>query len=203
MALLNFCSSEMGLVVGSETGLDASVPYLEYFEGMESLGPYRLPDSGTDMIAYRKPTPEFLKYQVGSFYRLPLWELVYHDCTVAQWYWGDASNKAPEVWDRRDLLNILYGTAPLVMFDKPRWKDQKARIVKSYNDVCRWTRQVGYDEMVSHEYLTADHTVQRTKFASGKSQPSTSERRVGMAWVHQALNYRRTKGAPFVRTFTP
>jgi hypothetical protein len=39
MALLAFCSQKMGLVVGSETGLDASVPYLEYFEGMESFGP--------------------------------------------------------------------------------------------------------------------------------------------------------------------
>jgi hypothetical protein len=169
MALLAFCSQKMGLVVGSETGLDASVPYLEYFEGMESFGPYRLPDSGTDMMAYRKPTPDFTKYQVGSFYRLPLWELVYHDCTVAQWYWGDASNKAPEVWDQRDLLNILYGTGPLVMFDKPRWKVEKNRILQTYNNVCGWTRQVGYDEMLTHAYLTPDHTVQRTTFASGKA----------------------------------
>ncbi len=36
-------------------------------------------------------------------YRLLLWELVYHDCVVAQWYWGDYNNKLPAVWDRRDL----------------------------------------------------------------------------------------------------
>jgi hypothetical protein len=167
MALLEFCSKDEGLVVGSETGIDASVPYLEYFEGMMSLGPYRLPDSGTDMMAYRKPTEDFLKFQVGYFYRLPLWELVYHDCTVAQWYWGDASNKEPEVWNRRDLFNILYGTAPLVMFDDARWAAQKDRILKTYHDVCAWTRKIGYERMISHEFLSDDHTVQRTRWTSG------------------------------------
>lgn len=169
MELLKFCSQNMGLVVGAETGIDPSVPYLEYYEGMMSLGPYRLPDSGTDMIAYRAPTPDFLKYQVGAFYRLPLWELVYHDCTVAQWYWGDASNKVPEVWNQRDLLNILYGTAPLLMFDKQRWASEKLRMLQTYRQVCGWTRKIGYEEMVSHQYLTPDHLVQKTRFASGRS----------------------------------
>ncbi|CAN5541106.1 hypothetical protein BH11ARM1_BH11ARM1_12700 [soil metagenome] len=169
MALLKFCSQDEHLVTGAETGIDPSVPYLHYYEGMMSLGPYRLPDAGTDMVAYRKPTPDFLKYQVGEKYRLPLWELVYHDCTVAQWYWGDASNKAPEVWDRRDLLNILYGTAPLLMFDKTRWEVEQPRMAQTYRNVCTWTRKVGYDEMLNHRYLTPDRTVQQTDFAGGDS----------------------------------
>ena len=168
MALLDFCSKDMKLVVGTETGIDPSVPYVHYYEGMMSLGPFRLPDAGTFMMEYRKPTPEFLKYQVGPDYRLPLWELVYHDCTVAQWYWGDSSNKAPEVWDQRDLLNILYGTAPLLMFDKDRWNRDKARMLQTYQNVCRWTRKVGYDEMVSHSDLTSDHLVQQTTWSSGR-----------------------------------
>lgn len=169
MALLSFCSRDMGLVVGSETGLDASVPYLEYFEGMMSLGPYRLPNAGTDMLGYYAPTPDFLKYQVGPYYRLPLWELVYHDCTVAQWYWGDATNKAPEVWNQRDLLNILYGTAPLLLFDQKEWSSEKNRMLRTYRNVCQWDRKIGYDELLSHEFLTDDHTVQRTVFSSGRS----------------------------------
>lgn len=169
MALLDFCSKDMKLVVGTETGIDPSVPVVDYYEGMMSLGPFRLPDAGTFMMEYRKPTPQFLKFQVGSMYRIPLWELVYHDCTVAQWYWGDASNKAPEVWDQRDLLNILYGTGPLLMFDKDRWARDKARMFQTYKNVCEWTRKVGYDEMLTHEDLTPDHTVQRTTWSSGRS----------------------------------
>ena len=49
MDLLRFVSEECGLVTGSETGHEAAVPYVHYFEGMLSLGPYRVPDSGRDM----------------------------------------------------------------------------------------------------------------------------------------------------------
>ncbi len=167
MALLDFCSRQMHLVVGSETGIDPSVPSVDYFEGMMSLGPYRLPDAGYEMMAYRKPTPDFLKFQVGHFYRLPLWELVYHECVVADWYWGDSTNKAPEVWPQRDLFNILYGTPPLFMFDRTIWEKDKAHFAQTYHDVCPLIRRLGYREMLSHEFLTPDHAVQRTHWSDG------------------------------------
>jgi hypothetical protein len=167
MALLRFCSQDMNLVVGSETGLDAAVPYVDYFEGMMSIAPYRLPDAGRDMAAYKPPTPDFLKYQVGATYRIPLWELVYHDCVVAHWYWGDSSNKVPEVWGRRDLFNILYGTPPMFLFAKATWDQNRPRFLQSYRSVCPIARRLGYDEMLSHAFLTADHAVQRTRWRSG------------------------------------
>jgi len=167
MKLLEFCSKDMNLVTGTETGIDPSVPYVHYYEGMLSLGPYRLPNAGREMIKYKPPTKDFLKYQVGAFYRIPLWELVYHDCTVAMWYWGDYNNKAPEVWDRRDLFNILYGTPPMWMFDAKIWQRQKARFLQCYKNVCPLARKVGYAEMLRHEFLTRDHLVQRTIFSNG------------------------------------
>jgi hypothetical protein len=169
MELLRFCSEDMAMVTGSETGIDASVPYLHYFEGMLSLGPYRLPDCGYTLIDYKEPTPEFLKYQVGPYYRVPLWELVYHDCTVSYWYWGDSSNKAPEVWDERDLFNLLYGTPPLFMITPDVWATYGDRFVQCYQSVCPTVRTIGYDEMLSHEFLTDDHTLQRTTWSSGLS----------------------------------
>jgi hypothetical protein len=168
MKLLELCSRDNKLVVGTETGIDPSVPYVHYYEGMMSLGPYRLPDAGRDMLKYKAPTPDFLKFQVGHFYRIPLWELVYHDCVVAQWYWGDYNNKAPEVWPRRDLFNTLYATPPMFMFDKTTWQKEKEHFVASYRQICPVVRALGYDEMVSHEFLTADHAVQRTRWKSGK-----------------------------------
>lgn len=167
MALLNYVSGQEKLVLGSETGIDAAVPYADYFEGMMSLAPYRLPDSGRDLLVYKPPTPDFLKFQIGSYYRVPLWELVYHECMVDYWYWGDASNKAPEVWDQRDLFNILYATPPMFVFDKYMWNTEQARFVQSYKNVCPLARRLGYDEMLSHSFLTADHTVQMTRWKSG------------------------------------
>ncbi|MHC4156967.1 MAG: glycoside hydrolase, partial [Planctomycetota bacterium] len=161
MELLRFVSEKTNLVTGCETGHDAAVPYVHYFEGMLSLGPYRIPDAGRDMGRIWDEVPERVaRFQVGHKYRLPLWELVYHDCVVAQWYWGDYNNKLPAIW------NILYGTPPMFMFNRRVWKQNKDRFARSYKDVCPVARAVGYAEMTDHRFLTSDRDVQQTTFAN-------------------------------------
>ena len=168
MELLDVVSREFKLVTGCETGHEASVPYLHYFEGMLSLGPYRVQDSGRRMADVVDDVPEQVaKFQTGHYYRLPLWELVYHDCTVAQWYWGDYNNKLPKVWDRRDLWNALYGTPPMFLFVRKVWEENRDRFVKSYQTATPVARTTGYSEMLSHAWLSADHSVQQTRFANG------------------------------------
>jgi hypothetical protein len=168
MELLRYVSEDCKLVTGCETGHDASVPFLHYFEGMMSLGPYRVPDAGRRMSQIWTNVPERVaKFQLGHTYRLPLWELVYHDCTVAQWYWGDYNNQLPALWDKRDLFNLLYGVPPMFMFDRKLWDQNKERFVRSYQNTCPYVRQVGYAEMTDHRFLTPDRNVQQTAFANG------------------------------------
>jgi hypothetical protein len=168
MERLDVVSREFTLVTGCETGHEASVPYLHYFEGMLSLGPYRVKDSGRRMADIVEDVPEQVaKFQTGHYYRLPLWELVYHDCTVAQWYWGDYNNKLPKVWDRRDLWNALYGTPPMFLFVRKTWEANRERFAKSYQVAAPVARATGYSEMLSHAWLNADHSVQQTRFANG------------------------------------
>ena len=57
MELLEYMSKTQGLVTGSETGHDAAVPYVHYFEGMLSLGPYRVPDSGATCCEHGRKCP--------------------------------------------------------------------------------------------------------------------------------------------------
>jgi Glycosyl hydrolases related to GH101 family, GH129 len=168
MELLRFMSDKMKLVTGSETGHDAAVPYADYFEGMLSLTRYRVPDAGRNMGQILDVVPERVaKFQVGQKYRLPLWELVYHDCVVAQWYWGDYNNKLPAIWPKRDLFNILYGTAPMFMFNRRIWEQNKDHFARSYKNICSVTRAVGYAEMTDHRLLTPDRNVQQTAFSNG------------------------------------
>jgi hypothetical protein len=168
MELLKLVSEEFGLVCGSETGHDASVPFCDYFEGMMSLGNYRIPDAGRRMSVVWDEVPErVMKYQVGEKYRLPLWELVYHDCVVAQWYWGDYNNKFPAIWRKRDLFNALYGTPPMYMLNRKMWEEQKDRFVESYKVATPVARATGYSEMTDHRILTPDRSVQQTHFANG------------------------------------
>lgn len=166
MDLLRYVSRECRLVCGSETGHEAAVPYVHYFEGMLSLGPYRVPDAGRAMEVLWEKVPEpVAKFQTGHYYRVPLWELVYHDCVVAQWYWGDYNNKLPGLWDRRDLWNALYGTPPMFMLDQKKWDADRDRFVRSYRATAPIARATGYAEMLSHRWLTEDHAVQETRFA--------------------------------------
>lgn len=168
MRLLGYMSGDMKLVTGCETGHEASVPFLHYFEGMLSLGPYRVPDAGRQTSRIWDEVPERVaKFQVGHRYRLPLWELVYHDCTVAQWYWGDYNNKLPAIWRKRDLFNALYGTPPMFMFNRTLWNERRERFAESYRATCPIARATGYSEMIDHRFLTADRDVQQTRFANG------------------------------------
>lgn len=167
MELLKFCSENMNLVTGSENGVDCAVPYCDYFEGMMSIGIGRLPDSGRNVgaVKYMQPTEKFLKYQIGEKYRIPLWELVYHDAMVTTWYWGDSSNRIPEMWWRKDLFNILYGNMPLwAIRDWDHWKQYKERFIESYNNVSPVFEKVGFEEMLSHKFISDDQMVQETKF---------------------------------------
>ncbi len=168
MELLRYVSEDSRLVTGCETGHDAAVPFVDYFEGMLSLGPYRVPDAGRRMSEIWTEIPEpVAKFQLGQNYRLPLWELVYHDCVVAQWYWGDYNNKLPALWDKRDLFNVLYGVPPMFMFDRKLWEQNEARFVQSYQNTCPQVRSVGYQEMTDHRFLTKDRSVQQTVFGNG------------------------------------
>ena len=159
---------ELGLVCGSETGHEASVPFCDYFEGMLSVGPYRVPDSGRNTLKIWDEVPATLaRYQVGEAYRLPLWELVYHDCVVAQWYWGDYNNKLPKVWRKRDLFNALYGTPPMYLFDGKQWDEKKGQFAASYKVAEPVSRATGYSEMTDFRVLTPDRHVQQSVFANG------------------------------------
>jgi len=165
--LLSYLSSTLGLVTGSETGIDWAAPHLDYFEGMMSLAPFRLPDSGYDPTSRKIPQEDFVRFQVGGFYRIPLFGLVYHDAVMATWYWGDACNRVPEYWNERDILDALYGTMPLWIIDPATWSEHQARFLQSYRTVSPVLRAVAFTSLDEHGYLTKDRLVQFSRFGNG------------------------------------
>ena len=167
MKLLKLLHS-FGLVCGSETGIDVSAPYCDFFEGMMSLGPYRCPESGRYLTKIWDETPELVqKYQLGESYRLPLFELVYHDCVVSYWYWGDHNNKFPEFWSKRDLFNALYGTPPMYCFTQEFLAENEQRFAESYAVASKVAYAAQFSEMTDHRILTNDRKVQMSSFANG------------------------------------
>ncbi len=158
----------LGLLVGSEMGVDWAVPYLAYCEGMLSPVPYRHPDAGT-LDPNMQPTENTFKYQLNPAVRVPLWELVYHDCCIAYWYWGDCTNTFPELWHTRNLFNALYATPPmyLILKDESLFFEQRERIVDTHLQLKPVFEAVGFSEMTFHRFLSDDRKLQESVFSNG------------------------------------
>jgi hypothetical protein len=181
--LLGYVRS-LGLVTGGEHGRWWAVPYLDYIEGMMSGGSTSWPsgwlkrpktkdEAFTDPNG--RPFPKWEEYEqwgIGHEYRVPLWELVFHDCVISTWYWGDSSDflleAAPEVTAKKDAFNILYGTMPMMWANgEGSWVKNREMFLRTYRNVCKVHEAVATAEMVSHEFVTADRAVQRTRFSDG------------------------------------
>lgn len=181
--LLGYTRS-LGLVTGGEHGRYWAVPQLDYIEGMQSGGSTSWP-AGWLLHPKSKDQQfenpwggkfgkwaDYEKWGIGHATRVPLWELVFHDCVVSTWYWGDSSDflldAAPEVTPRKDAFNVLYGTIPLMWANKEgAWQKNREVFLRTYRNTCKLHEATAGTEMLSHEFVTRDRAVQRTRFSDG------------------------------------
>ncbi len=172
--------------LGGEWGAEYVNAHVAYVHGMMTLqrtwwgsgiekkgtiyytGDWRSNPRPTQMIGTRVANDKYLKYSINEYTRVPLYELVYHDAVVTSWRWEDGNHHTPEIWWKKDLFNMLYGSAPLWNLDRERWEEYKYTFIDSYKKVCPWLLQIAYDEMISHRFVTNDHKVQESVFSSGK-----------------------------------
>jgi hypothetical protein len=181
--LLTYVRS-LNLVTGGEHGIWWGVPQLDYIEGMMSGGyaswpaghllhPKSKDQDFTGPSGWKYPKWEqYAKWGIGHEYRVPLWELVFHDCVVSTWYWGDASDflltAAPEVTPKKDAYNVLYGTIPLLWANKEgSWNTNRDAFLRTYRNTCKLHEVLAGTELVAHEFVTPDRAVQRTRFSDG------------------------------------
>jgi len=177
--LADYMSGELKLVLGGEHGRWWGVPHYDYWEGMQSGGFYSWPAGhvGINLPEKREDIGEmYLEFGLGEQRRVPLWELTFGDCTLSTWYWGDSTGHlykvAPELADKKDCYNLLYGTVPLYWLSQPysfRWSDSALRLklLDSYFVTCPVQEQVAFSEMTDYRYLTEDRRVHRSTFANG------------------------------------
>ncbi|MEZ8222034.1 Glycosyl hydrolases related to GH101 family, GHL1-GHL3 [Candidatus Fervidibacteria bacterium JGI MDM2 JNZ-1-D12] len=183
--LAKFVGEELGLVLGGEHGRWWGVDIYDYWEGMMSINPFFTWPAGHLRPPEKREEigERYLEWGLGHKRRLPLWELVFHDCVVSYWYWGDSTDflyrVAPELSDKKDAFNILYGTPPMFWVNRLgfTWNDPKMRkrLLQSYRIVCKLHEQIAFDEMLSHEWLTPNRDVQRTVFGRSGSKAGTTE----------------------------
>lgn len=184
LAIHRYMAEELGLVVGSEWGAGYGVAHTEFMHGVVTMSPFwgretfdrnspyytgswRNTVRPEIMLGDAKASPTYWKYGLGAAYRIPLYELVFHDCTVSSWRWDDNSHKQTETWARKDAFTALYAVAPQWNLDRGLWDRHRDRMVRSYQALAPILRAVGYEEMTGHRFLSPDRTLQETTFASG------------------------------------
>lgn len=182
-----YFADKYNAIVGMEWGADYGVPTSAYAHGMTTLhhmlyssphrnkkgsiyymGAWDNPSRPSIMVGEYVADEHYHKWAINEKIRVPLYQLVYHDAIVTTWRWDDASHHMPEIWWKKDLFDILYGTAPVWCLDRPRWEKFRETFIESYRNIGPWLEQIGYDEMVSHRFVTPDHQVQESVFSSGK-----------------------------------
>lgn len=175
-SLCAYVGDELGLVAGGEHGRYYDVRFLDYHEGMMGGGCYSWPAGYLRDIQSREEIDErYLKYGIDPAHRMPMFELVFHDCVVDYWYWGATNDYlhqfAPEITDRKTAMNVLYGTPPMMWVNEHglRWSepDERQLMIEIYQQTCKLHEVIADQEMVSHEFLTPDRKVQRSTFADG------------------------------------
>jgi len=169
MELLRYMSAGQPPRDRLRDGHDAAVPYLHFLEGMMSLGPYRVPDSGRRMPANPRRGAG-ARREVSNWARATIAALRSWCSTTASSPTGIGrlQQQAARAVDKRDLFNVLYGVPPMFMF-KPAvfLKPIKRGSCRVYQNTCPLVRQVATAENDDHRFLTPDRNVQQTRFANG------------------------------------
>ena len=97
-------------------------------------------------------------------FRLPLYQIVFHDSVVTTHHWGYSSLKFKNAVETVALLELLYNVPPLYHLNTARFAKYKAWIKRHYAFFSPLHRQIGGKTMTDFEWLRDDKQVQRTEF---------------------------------------
>jgi len=136
------------LVNGTEHGQEQWIPYFDMFEGM----------------TYLETRP------LGQLsHHAPLFNLVYHEAIANFGKIQDPDNEVTENGDFRikALRSMLFGRGMTIFFAPYEFEGMAPMIEMARDLVSPVHKETFYAELVSHEYLSADFKVQRSKFSTG------------------------------------
>jgi len=157
--------NSLGLVLGTEGGIDCYLQYFHWLETPMSLVKWASVGLQVPSVDEQKDFPEY-QVSISTKYRIPFYSLVHHDEIMSTWRWEDGFNVFPQYWQQKNLWSVLYGNTPMFFLDRKTYLKWRKEIAHTYQYVCKWAQKIGYDEMVSHKFITKDKTIQESLFSS-------------------------------------
>ena len=172
------------MVVGSEGGAAYSASVLHFAHGMtvpvigwgdpdmkSKTSPYYVggywPPEGPAIHIKQVPLkPNYLYHYYDPRFRLPLYQIVFHDSVITTHHWGSGSLKFKNAIGTLALLEQLYNVPPLYHLNIEEFSKHKAWITRHYAFFSPLHRQIGGQAMTDFEWLSEDKLVQRTEFGN-------------------------------------
>ena len=179
---LQWLAQENGLVVGSEGGSAYAAPAIHFAHGTLTpvigwgdtdfkdkqspyyKGAYWPPDGPTTFTMPVPLKPRYKKFYYDPRYRLPLYQVVFHDSVIATHHWGNASLKFMDVVGTVALLEQLYNVPPLYHLNHAEFKKHREHILNHYAFFSPLHRDLALQPMTGFKWLTEDRLVQQTTF---------------------------------------
>ena len=170
------------MVVGSEGGSAYSASTIHFAHGMTVpvigwgdpdmkiktspyyVGGYWPPEGPAIHIKQVPLKPNYLYHYYDPRFRLPLYQIVFHDSVIATHHWGSGSLKFENAIETLALLESLYNVPPLYHLNIEEFSKHEAWIKQYYAFFSPLHRQIGGQTMTDFEWLSDDKQVQRTEF---------------------------------------
>ena len=170
------------MVVGSEGGAAYAAATLHFAHGMMRpvigwgdpdmktktspyyIGGYWPPEAPAIHIKQVPLKSRYLHLYLAPRFRLPLYQIVFHDSIVTTSHWGSGSLKFKNAIGTFALLELLYNVPPLYHLNMAEFSKHKAWIKRHYAFFSPLHRQIGGQTMTDFEWLSDDRQVQRTEF---------------------------------------
>ncbi|MGC1855121.1 MAG: glycoside hydrolase [Candidatus Aquirickettsiella sp.] len=178
---MRFICSAQKIVLGSETGLSWANPIIAYNNGAflvfpEAFWPV-LKDKKHFGVWWPSYAPkvlfqtyhasdEFIHASYNPYYRLPLYETVFHDSVITTDRWELNELKIPVIRKTKALLQNLYNVPPIWVLDQKALQKNKKYFVDYYNFFSPLHQMTGLEALTTFDWLTDDHLVQQTQFGN-------------------------------------
>lgn len=185
VARLEWIRDTFKVVVGSEGGTAFAAKAIHFGHGVMTpvvgwgdpdlkdrnspyfLGAYYPPEAPAVLFKQVPMKPQYRRAYADPRFRLPLYEVVFHDSVVATHHWSGGSLKYDDPDHARELLELLYNVPPLYHLNAKEWAAREAEIKAHYAFFSPPHREAGLAAMTDFRWLTPDRLVQRTAFAGG------------------------------------
>ena len=182
IARMEWLARDKKLVVGSEGGAWFATPAIHFAHGMLTplfgwkdpllrdpqskyfLGKYAPPEAPAMFFAATELPEKYKALYFDPRYRLPLFQIAFHDSVVTTNHWTVSTLKFSNVRVIRELMELLYGVPPLYHLNREELVPRLPAIKPHYARFTKLHREIGLMPMTEFAWLNEERTVQRTVF---------------------------------------